>query len=81
MATHVVGLVLESTSVTLVRLSGSAKTYDITLAVQQPLPQHPEPEEALVLQRQALQSLVDTYRLRGEPLYVALPAQQSHPAF
>lgn len=77
MATHVVGLVMESTSVTIVRLSGSAKTYDMTLAVQQALPQHSEPDEALALQRQTLQSLVDTYHLRDEPLYVSLPAQHA----
>lgn len=77
MAMHVVGLVIDSTAVTMVRLSGSAKTYDMTLAVHQTLPQHPEPDEALAWQRQTLQNMVDTYHVRGEPLYVALPAQHA----
>ena len=77
MPQHVLGIALDTASITLVRLTGSMKSYDVTLAAQYPLPQHDEPQEQAALQRQALHTLLDPLRLHGDTILVALPAHHA----
>ena len=77
MPKHVLGIALDTASITLVRLTGSMKSYDVTLATQHPLPQHDEPQEQAALQRQALHTLLDPLRLHGDTILVALPAHSA----
>ncbi len=77
MPKHVLGIALDTASITLVRLTGSMKSYDVTLATQHPLPQHDEPQEQAALQRQALHTLIDPLRLHGDTILVALPAHSA----
>ena len=77
MRKHVLGIALDTASITLVRLTGSMKSYDVTLATQHPLPQHDEPQEQAALQRQALHTLLDPLRLHGDTILVALPAHSA----
>src|SRR5262245_40227204 len=77
MPKHVLGIALDTASITLVRLTGSMKSYDVTLATQHPLPQHDEPAEQAALQRQALHTLLDPLRLQGDTILVALPAHNA----
>src|SRR5262245_428035 len=77
MPKHVLGIAVDTASMTLVRLTGSLKSYDVTLATQYPLPQHDEPQEQAVLQRQALHTLLDPLRLHGDTMLVALPAHHA----
>ena len=44
MAQRVLGMVLDTSSITLVRLTGSARAYDIALTVQQFFPQDADKE-------------------------------------
>src|SRR5262249_59888624 len=68
---------LNTASIPQVRLAGSIKSYDFTLATQHPLPQHDEPQEQAALQRQALHTLLDPLRLHGDSILVALPAHNA----
>ncbi|MBM3222935.1 MAG: hypothetical protein FJZ47_03905 [Candidatus Tectomicrobia bacterium] len=77
MPKHVLGIALDESSITLVRLSGSAKSYEVTLASQHPLPQHEEAEEQSALQREAIQALLQPLRLHGDMVLVALPAHHA----
>lgn len=77
MPKQVVGIALDTTSITLVRLTGSMKSYDVTLAKHQALPQHDEPQEHRALQRQALHELLGPLRLQGDTILVALPAHKA----
>jgi Tfp pilus assembly PilM family ATPase len=77
MPKQVLGIALDTASITLVRLTGSMKSYDVTLATQHPLPQHDEPQEQAALQRQALHALLDPLRLHGDTMLVALPAHNA----
>jgi general secretion pathway protein L len=77
MPKHVLGIALDTASITLVRLTGSMKSYDVTLATQHPLPQHDEPQEQAALQGQALHTLLDPLRLHGDTILVALPAHSA----
>ncbi|MGE3541443.1 MAG: pilus assembly protein PilM [Candidatus Tectimicrobiota bacterium] len=77
MPQHVLGMVLEPTSVTLVRLTGSIKSYGVTLLMRHDLPQHEVPEEQDVLQRQALHELLAPLRVKHDTLVVALPTHQA----
>src|SRR2546429_615430 len=77
MPKHVLGIAFDTASITLVRLTGSMKSYDVTLATQHPLPQHDEPQEQAALQRQALHTLLDPLRLHGDTILVALPAHSA----
>ena len=77
MPKHVLGIALDTASITLVRLTGSMKSYDVTLATQHPLPQHDEPQEQAALQRQALHMLLDPLQLHGDTILVALPAHSA----
>ena len=77
MPKHVLGIALDTTSITLVRLTGSMKSYDVTLAMHHALPQHDEPQEQAALRRQALHELLDPLRLHGDTILVALPAHDA----
>lgn len=77
MAQYVLGIALEPDSVTFVRLRGNAKAHEVVLAVRQPLPQAPDPDEQFTLQQQALQFLITEHRLRSDTALVALPAHQA----
>lgn len=77
MPKHVLGMILEPTSLTLVRLTGSVKSYEVTLATQHALPQHDVPEEQEALQRQALHDILTPLRLQHDTILLALPAHQA----
>lgn len=77
MAQHVLGIALDTASVTLVRVSGSAKSYEVTLTAHHPLPVHDDPEEQAALQREAWQAIMAPLRLRGATTLVALPTHDA----
>lgn len=77
MPQHVLGMVLEPASLTLLRLTGSMKSYEVTLATQHALPLHEVPEEQEALQRQALQDILVPLRVHSDTLLVALPTHQA----
>jgi Tfp pilus assembly PilM family ATPase len=77
MPKQVLGIELGDQQLTLVQLTGTAKAYEITAALQQPVPQHADPDEQLALQRQTLQELMATQRLRGDTILVSLPAHHA----
>lgn len=77
MPQHVLGIALDTSSVTLVRLSGSPKSYEVTFAAQHALPQHEDPEEQAALQRDAWHALIAPLRLRGDTVLVALPTHDA----
>jgi len=77
MPKHVLGIALDTDSITLVRLTGSIKSYEVTLATQYPLPQHDEPQAQEALRREALQALPALLRLHGDTILVALPAHNA----
>ncbi len=77
MPKHVLGIALDTDSITLVRLTGSIKSYEVTLATQYPLPQHDEPQAQEALRREALQALPTLLRLHGDTILVALPAHNA----
>jgi hypothetical protein len=77
MPKHVLGIALDTTSITLVRLTGSMKSYDVTLTMHHALPQHDEPEEQAALQREVLHAVLDPLKLQGDTALVALPAHQA----
>jgi len=77
MPQHVLGIALDTTSITLVRLTGSMKSYNVTLAMHQALPQHDDPQEQAALQRQALHTWLEPLRLQGYTVLVALPAHRA----
>ena len=77
MPKHVLGIALDTTSITLVRLSGSMKSYEVTLTMQHAFPQHDEPQEQEALRRQALHAVLDPLRLHGDTVLAALPAHKA----
>jgi Tfp pilus assembly PilM family ATPase/Tfp pilus assembly protein PilN len=77
MPKQVLGIELGDQQLTLVQLTGTAKAYEITAALQQPVPQHADPDEQLAAQRQTLQELLATQRLRGDTVLVSLPAHHA----
>ena len=77
MPKKVLGIELGSAQITLVQLTGTAKAYEITAVLQQPVPQHTDPDEQRLLQRQALQELVAGQRLRADTILVTLPAHEA----
>ncbi len=77
MPKHILGIALDTASITLVRLTGSMKSYDVTLAAQHPLPQDDEPQQQEALRREALHALLDPLRLHGDTILVALPAHHA----
>jgi Tfp pilus assembly PilM family ATPase/Tfp pilus assembly protein PilN len=77
MPKHVLGIALDSNSITLVRLTGSIKSYEVTLATQYSLPRHDELQTQEALRREALQALLAMLRLHGDTILVALPAHNA----
>jgi Tfp pilus assembly PilM family ATPase/Tfp pilus assembly protein PilN len=77
MPKSILGIACGAQNLTFVQVTGTAKAYSVTAAVQQPLPQHPDPQEQVALQRQTLQELVDTYHLRSDIILTTLPAHKA----
>jgi len=77
MPKQVLGIALDTTSITLVRLTGSMRSYEVTLTMHHALPHHDEPQEQAALRRQALHVWLDPLRLQGDTVLVALPAHQA----
>lgn len=77
MAQHVLGIVLDTASLTAVRLSGTTRSYDVTLREHHVFPEHPEPDEQAELQRQAIQDILTALYQRGDSVVVALPTHQA----
>ena len=77
MPKHVLGIALDTTSITLVRLTGSMKSYEVTLTMHHAFPQHDEPQEQEALRRQALHAVLDPLQLHGDTALVALPAHKA----
>jgi Tfp pilus assembly protein PilN len=77
MPKQVVGIELGKAQITLVQLTGTAKAYEITAVLQQPVPQHADVDEQRLLQHQALQELVTRQRLRGNTILATLPAHEA----
>jgi Tfp pilus assembly PilM family ATPase/Tfp pilus assembly protein PilN len=74
MAQRVLGMVLDTSSITLVRLTGSARAYDIALTVQQFFPQDTDKEAELTLRQEILRELVTTHHLQGDAVVITLPS-------
>ena len=77
MPQQVLGLALEDSHVTAVRLTGHSRAYDVTLALRQPLPAHDDPEERARLQRETMREVVEVHGLRGDTVLASLPAQRA----
>ena len=76
MPTQVLGIALEDHHIGMVRLRGHAKSYDVTLALRQPLPAHDDAEQQDMLRRESVQRLVEDHGLRGDNVLVSLPAHR-----
>ena len=77
MPRHVLGIALEDSHVTAVRLTGHGRGYDVTLALRQPLPVHDAPEERARLRRETMREVVEGHGLRGDTVLASLPAQRA----
>jgi Tfp pilus assembly PilM family ATPase/Tfp pilus assembly protein PilN len=77
MPKHALGIEFDPPHLTLVQLTGTAKTYSVTLAHHQTLPNHGAPEEQAALHQQALQELVSTHRLRADTIVTTVPAHRA----
>lgn len=77
MPKHVLGIEVTPRRLTLVQLTGTPKSYSITAAIQHPLPQAADVEEQLALQHQAVQEMVELYRLRADTVLTTLPAHKT----
>jgi len=77
MPKHVLGIEVTPQRLTVVQLTGTPKSYSITAALQHPLPQAADAEEQLALQRQAVQEMVELYRLRADMVLTTLPSHQT----
>jgi Tfp pilus assembly PilM family ATPase len=74
MPKQVLGIELGSQHLAAVQLMGTAKAYEVTAAVHQLLPLLEDPATQREQQQEALENLLDTHRLRGDTVLVALPA-------
>lgn len=77
MAKHTIGIELDPPYLTLVRISGTTKTFHVTFAHQMTLPHHIDPEEQATLQRQAVQDLINTHHLRADTVITTVPAHRA----
>jgi Tfp pilus assembly PilM family ATPase/Tfp pilus assembly protein PilN len=74
MPKQVLGIELGSQHLAAVQLTGTAKAYEVTAAVHQLLPLRENPADPHEQQQEALESLLNTHRLRGDTVLVTLPA-------
>lgn len=74
MPKQVLGIELGSQHLAAVQLTGTAKAYEVTAAVYQLLPPLEDPANQRTQQQEALETLLDTHRLRGDTVLVAIPA-------
>ncbi len=77
MPKHILGIGLEATGITLVRLSGSLKSYEVTLATHHALPQHDDLQEQATLQQEAVHAILAPLQAHGDTVLVALPASHA----
>ena len=76
MPTQVLGIALEDNHIAMVRLQGNAKSYDVSLALRQPLPVHDDAERQAALRLESVQQLVEVHGLRGDTVLASLPAHR-----
>lgn len=77
MPKHVLGIEVSPRRLTVVQITGTPKSYSMTSAIQHPLPHAVDAEEQLTLQRQAVQEMVDLYRLRADTVVTTLPSHKA----
>ena len=76
MPTQVLGIALEDKHIAMARLRGHAKSYEVTLALRQPLPAHDDPGQQAALRLECVKQLVEVHGLRGDTVLVSLPAHR-----
>ena len=76
MPTQVLGIALQDDHIAMVRLHGHAKSYDVTLALSQPLPSHDDAGEQAARRLESVQQLVGAHGLRGDTVLASLPAHR-----
>ena len=77
MVQQALGIAYDPPTLTLVQLTGTAKTFHVTFVHQLTLPHHADPAEQGIQQRHAVQELVRTYRLRADTIVTTMPAHQA----
>ena len=77
MAQQALGIAFDPPTLTLVQLTGTAKTFRVTFVHQLTLPHPTDPAEQVIQQRHAVQALVRTHRLRADTIVTMMPAHQA----
>jgi type II secretion system protein L len=77
MAQQALGIAYDPPTLTLVQLTGTAKTFRLTFVHQLALPQPTDPAEQVSQQRNAVQELVQTHHLRADTIVTTMPAHQA----
>ena len=77
MPKQILGIELGAEHVAVAQVTGSAKAYSVTAAVARPvLPSH-DADDPLRPHQEVLETLLDTYRLRGGSVVASVPAAQT----
>ncbi len=77
MAKQVLGIELGAEHVAVVQVVGTAKAYDVTATIARAVSPPSDPEDPLRPHQEVLEMLLDTHRLRGDTIVVALPVAQT----
>ncbi len=77
MPKQVLGIELGTEHVSVVQVVGTAKAYDVTAAITRTVASPTDPEDPLRPHQEVLEMLLDSQRLHGDTIVVALPATQT----
>jgi Tfp pilus assembly PilM family ATPase len=77
MAQEALGIACDPLTLTLIQLTGTAKSFHVTSVQQFTLPYHADPAEQVIQQQHAIQELVQTSRLRADTIVTTMPARQA----
>ncbi len=77
MTQQALGIAYNPPTLTLVQLTGTAKTFRVTFVHQLALPHPTDPAEQVIQQRHAMQELVRIHRLRADTIVTTMPAQHA----
>jgi type IV pilus assembly protein PilM len=77
MAQQTLGIAFDPPTLTLVQLTGTAKTFRVTFVHQLTLPHPTDPAEQVIQQQHAVQELVRTHHLRADTIVTTMPAQHA----
>ena len=77
MPKQTLGIELGAEHVALAQVTGSAKAYSVTAAVARPVSPSLDPDDPWRPHQDVLETLLDTYRLRGGAVVASVPAAQT----